>query len=51
MTSEAVPITALIYADSVLADQALRQLVRQVEAARHWLAGVVRRDTPGAFKP
>lgn len=51
MTSDAVPITALIHADSALADRALRQLVRKFEAAGHRLPGVVRRDTPRAFKP
>jgi nucleoside-triphosphatase THEP1 len=39
-------ITALVYAESALADQALRRIVRQSEAAGRKLAGVVQRDTP-----
>lgn len=46
MTTTASPITALIYADSALADQMLRRVVRQFEAAGRRLAGVVQRDTP-----
>lgn len=48
MTTDAAPITALIYADSALADQALRRVVQQFEAAGRRLAGVVQRDTPHA---
>ncbi len=48
MTNDAPLITALIYADSALADQALRRIVRQFEAAGRRLAGVVQRDTPRA---
>jgi len=46
MTTNAPLITALVYADSALADQALRRVVRQFEAAGRRLAGVVQRDTP-----
>lgn len=46
MTTDGPLITALVYADSALADQALRQVVRQFEAAGRRLAGVVQRDTP-----
>ena len=48
MTIDAPLITALVYADSVLADQALRRIVRQSETAGRRLAGVVQRDTPRA---
>jgi nucleoside-triphosphatase THEP1 len=41
-------ITALVYADSALADQALRRVVREWEAMGHRLAGVVQRDAPRA---
>ncbi len=48
MTTHAPPITALVYAETALADQALRRIVRQSEAAGHRLAGVIQRDTPRA---
>ncbi|WP_431285066.1 DUF2478 domain-containing protein [Humitalea sp. 24SJ18S-53] len=48
MTNDVPLVTALVYADSALADQALRQAVRQFEAAGRRLAGVVQRDTPRA---
>lgn len=46
MNAEAALITALIYTDSALADQALRRVVRRYETAGRRLAGVVQRDTP-----
>ncbi len=48
MTTNAPLITALVYADSALADQALRRIVRRSETAGRRLAGVVQRDTPRA---
>jgi hypothetical protein len=48
MTADTPLLTALVYADSALADRALRQVVRQYEAAGLRLAGVVQRDTPRA---
>jgi hypothetical protein len=48
MTAVIPIITALVYADSALADQALRRVVRHSEAAGRRLAGVVQRDTPRA---
>ena len=48
MISDVPLITALIYADSALADKALRRTVRQFEAAGRRLAGVVQRDTQRA---
>lgn len=48
MNAETALITALVYTDSALADQALRRVVRRYEAAGRRLAGVVQRDSPRA---
>jgi nucleoside-triphosphatase THEP1 len=48
MTADVPLITALVYSDSALADQALRRIIRESEAAGLRLAGVVQRDTPRA---
>lgn len=48
MTTDTPLLTALVYADSALADQALRRVVRQYESAGRRLAGVAQRDTPRA---
>lgn len=45
MTTDTPLLTALVYADSALADQALRRVVRQYEAVGRRLAGLVQRDT------
>jgi nucleoside-triphosphatase THEP1 len=47
-TTDGPRVTALVYADSAMADQALRRVVRHFEAAGLRLAGVVQRDTPRA---
>lgn len=46
MNQDFAAITALVYADGALAEQALRRIVGQFEAAGRRLAGVVQRDTP-----
>jgi nucleoside-triphosphatase THEP1 len=46
MIPDSPKVTALVYADSAVADQALRRVVRQFERAGRRLAGVVQRDTP-----
>jgi nucleoside-triphosphatase THEP1 len=48
MTTDTLLLTALVYADGALADQALRRVVRQYESAGGRLAGIVQRDTPRA---
>ncbi|MGK7865031.1 DUF2478 domain-containing protein [Falsiroseomonas sp. E2-1-a4] len=48
MTNDVPLITALVYAESALADQVLRRIVRQFEAAGRRLAGVIQHDTPRA---
>lgn len=48
MTADAPLITAFVYGDNALADQALRRIIQEAEAAGLRLAGVVQRDTPRA---
>ncbi len=51
MIADAPRITALVYADSLLADQALRRIVRQFEAAGRRLAGMVQPGSAGTGRP